>query len=387
MTGVEGTETEAAFEDRFGAEPSVTAVAPGRVNLIGGHVDYNGGVVLPAAIDRATVVAARPRDDDLVRAYSLRMEEGVEAAVDEDREGWSAYVVGTATVLSADAGRPLGADLVVGGDMILGAGLSSSASLEIAVGGALDVAHDLGLSPEDVADAGWRAENEEVGMACGIMDQFASALGRADHALRIDCRSREVEHVPFDTAEASLLVVDTNVSHELTDSGFNDRVRECHEAASTLDTLLGKRVTALRDVTPEEVEAHGDELEPPLSRRARHVTTEIRRVEAAVDALREGDVARVGSLMRESHRSLRDDYEVSCRELDAVVDVLDGCEGVHGCRMIGGGWGGSVLAVVDPSATADLAAVVEREYLDRIGIEAETHSFEVDEGLRVVERR
>jgi galactokinase len=296
-----------------------------------------------------------------------------------------AYVVGTANVLSADVGRPLGADIVVGGDMIMGAGLSSSAALEVAVGGALNAVHGLDLSPKDLADAGYRAENEEVGMACGIMDQFASALGRSDHALRIDCRSREVEHMPFDTDRANLLVVDTNVAHRLTESGFNDRVRECHEATARLDSLLGKRVMALRDVTPQEVEAHADDLEPPLARRARHVTNEIRRVEVAAEALREGDIGRVGSLMRESHRSLRDDYEVSCAELNAVVEILDDRDGVYGCRMIGGGWGGSVLALADPVATADLTAAVEREYRDRTGIEADTYVFETGDGLWLVD--
>jgi len=386
MSDLHGTgRVRTAFGEQFGAEPTATAVSPGRVNLIGGHVDYNGGIVLPAAIDRATVVAARARDDGVIRAYSLRMDEGVEAAVGEKRDGWAAYVVGTANVLSGDVGRPLGADIVVGGDMIMGAGLSSSASLEVAVGGALNAAHGLDLSPEALADAGYRAENEEVGMACGIMDQFASALGRSDHALRIDCRSREIEHIPFDTDRANLLVVDTNVAHRLTESGFNDRVRECHEATARLDSLLGKRVMALRDVTPQEVEAHAENLEPPLDRRARHVTTETRRVEVAADALREGDVGHVGSLMRESHRSLRDDYEVSCAELNAVVEILDGRDGVYGCRMIGGGWGGSVLALADPLATADLTDAVEREYRDRTGVDADTYVFETGEGLRLVD--
>jgi galactokinase len=386
MTGVDGIRAvEAAFEDRFGAEPSATAVAPGRVNLVGGHVDYNGGVVLPAAIDCVTAVAARAREDDLVRVRSLRMDEDAAATVGEECDGWPAYVVGTAAVLSDRVDRPLGADLVVGGDMILGAGLSSSASLEVAVGGALNAVHDLGCSAEMLADVGWRAENEEVGMACGIMDQFASALGRAGHAIRIDCRSRAVDPIPFEAGRANLLVVETGVSHELTESGFNDRVRECHEATSQLDSLLGKRVTALRDVTPEDVDAHAEELGPVLTRRARHVTTELGRVDEAVKALRAGAVARVGSLMRESHRSLRVDYEVSCAELDAVVELLDRRASVHGSRMIGGGWGGSVLALIEPGATGAVADAVEREYQERTGIRGQAYTFEVGDGLRLVE--
>jgi len=373
-----------AFEAEFEASPAVTAVAPGRVNLIGGHVDYNGGIVLPAAIDRATVVAARPRDDDRIRVHSTSMDQGVEVSIGEERGGWAAYVVGTATVLSEEVDRTVGADLLVGGNMVMGAGLSSSASLEIAVGGALNAAHDLGLSPPELADVGWRAENEEVGMACGIMDQSASALGRADHVLRIDCRTREVDHIPFDSDAANLLVFDTNVAHQLTETGFNDRVQECHDATARLDGLLGKRVRELRDVTPDDVATHADDLEPPLDRRARHVTSEIARVEAAADALREGEIARVGSLMRESHRSLRDDFEVSCPELNAVVDILADRSGVHGCRMIGGGWGGSVAALVEPDATDTVSAEVERAYRERTGIDGDAYVFETADGLTVL---
>jgi len=375
----------AAFAEQFGATPAATAVAPGRVNLIGGHVDYNGGIVLPAAIDRVTVAAARPRDDDRVRVYSTSVDQEVETSLGADLEGWAAYAVGTATVLSTETDQWVGADLVVGGNMVMGAGLSSSASLEMAVAGALNAVYDLGLSREELADVGWRAENEEVGMACGIMDQFAGALGRADHALRIDCRSRDVERIPFDNDRANLLVVDTNVAHQLTESGFNDRVRECHEVTARLDALLGKRVRSLRDVTPEEVATRAGDLAPPLDRRARHVTTEIERVRTAADALREGDVARVGSLMRESHRSLRDDYDVSCAELNTVVDILADRPGVHGCRMVGGGWGGSVAALLEPDATASVSAAVGREYREQTGIDADAYVFETADGLRLVD--
>lgn len=383
MTGADDGGVAATFEARYGERPTARARAPGRVNLVGGHVDYNGGVVLPAAIDRGTTVAARPRDDGVVRAYSARMDEAVESEVGDDPDGWAAYVVGTATVLSAEAGGPLGADLAVGGDMILGAGVSSSASLEVAVAGALDAVHGLGFDAERLADACWRAENEEVGMSCGIMDQFASALGRAGHALRIDCRSREVEPIPFDPDAASLLLVDTGARHELVDSGYNDRVRECHEATGVLDSVTGKRVRSLRDVTPEEVEANSEHLDPPLDRRARHVTTEMRRVEEAADALAAGDVERVGELVTESHWSLRDDYEASCEESDAAVGILDACEGVYGGRQVGGGWGGSVVGLIDPAAEAAVTGTVAERYRSETGIDPDVYAFEVGDGLAV----
>lgn len=388
MTSHEGGRTVAAtFEERYGERPSVVSRAPGRVNLIGGHVDYNDGVVLPVAIDRTTAVAARPREDGRVRVYSERMDETVEAAVGDEVDGWAAYVVGTATVLSADADEPVGVDLAVGGDMILGAGVSSSASLEVAVAGTLDALYGFGLSPEELADACWRAENEQVGMACGVMDQFASALGEPGHALRLDCRSREVEQIPFDTGAARLLLVDTGARHELVDSGYNERVRECHEAVGILDTVTGKRVRSLRDVTPEEVEAHREELDPPLDRRARHVTTEIRRVEEAADALAAGDVERVGALISESHWSLRDDYEASCEESDAVVSIVDDCEGAYGGRQVGGGWGGSVVALVDPDDAASVAGTVEERYRAETGIECDVYAFDIGGGLEVEDLR
>ncbi|ESP87419.1 galactokinase [Candidatus Halobonum tyrrellensis] len=379
----DGRAVAETFEARYGAEPAVRSRAPGRVNLVGGHVDYSGGVVLPVAIDRTTVVAARPRDDGVVRAYSARMDESVEASVGDAVDGWAAYVVGTATTLSDEVDRPVGADLAVGGDMILGAGVSSSAALEVAVAGALDSVHELGLSRETLADVCWRAENQEVGMSCGIMDQFASALGRAGHALRIDCRSRDVETIPFDTGTASLLLVDTNVKHELIDSGYNERVRECHEATAILDAETGKRVRSLRDVTPEDVEANREHLDPPLDRRARHVTTEIRRVKEAAEALAADDVERVGALVRESHRSLTDDYEVSCAELDTVVDILDDCEGVYGARMVGGGWGGSVVALVAPGTATRVGERVADEYRAATDIDPGVYAFDIGDGLTV----
>ncbi|MFB6176920.1 MAG: galactokinase [Halobaculum sp.] len=383
MTAHDERAVRTTFESRYGHRPTVTASAPGRVNIIGGHVDYNDGIVLPAAIDRSTDIAARERDDDRIRVYSERMDETVTAEPGADLDGWAAYVIGTAAVLARDTGESMGADLVVGGDMILGAGISSSASLEVAVAGALNELHGLGLDREQLADCCWRAENEEVGMACGIMDQFASALGQAGHALRIDCRSRDVRAIPFDPEIASLLVVDTTVTHELTDSGFNDRVRECHEATARLDALLDKRVRSLRDVSPEELSAQSHELEPPLDRRARHVTGEIQRVREAAEALEENRMNDVGALVRESHRSLREDYEVSCAELNTVVDALDDCDGVFGARMVGGGWGGSVAALIEPDAEARIRESVAEQYREATGIDCESHTFSFGDGLTV----
>ncbi|WP_114575962.1 galactokinase [Saliphagus sp. LR7] len=371
-----------AFRERFGAEPTERARAPGRVNLVGGHTDYNDGLVLPVAIDRETVVAARARSDGVIRARSLAFEETITEPVGTTPEGWGAYVLGTASVLADEVGESVGADLAVGGDVTMGAGLSSSAALEVAVCGAIDAAHDLGLDRETIADVCWRAENEAVGMACGIMDQFTAATARSDRALRIDCRDRSVEHVPFEL-DAELVVVDTNVKHELIDSGFNDRVRECHEATARLDGAMGKRVRALRDVTPEEVEAHADALGSPHTARARHVTSEIRRVEAATEALAADDAASLGSLMTQSHHSLRDDYEVSCEELDAAVSALTDRPAVYGARMVGGGWGGSVVSLVEPGEPPAVAEAVRERYEEATGVACDIYAFDAGRGLTV----
>lgn len=376
-------EVTATFADRYGEHPAVVARAPGRVNLVGGHVDYNDGIVLPAAIDRWTVVAARPRSDGRLRAHSTHMDESVDARIGDEVDGWAAYVVGTATLLADAVDESVGADLAIDGDVPLGAGLSSSASLEVAIAGALDGAHDLGLGERRIAELCWEAETEVVGVDCGIMDQFTSALAHPDHALRIDCRSREVDSVPFVSEAMGLLVVDTNVSHDLADSGYNDRVRECDEAVAALDEVLDRRVRSLRDVTPADVDAHIDDLTPPLARRARHVTTEIRRAEAAADALARGDVKTLGELVWASHRSLRDDFEVSCAELDVVVDAFHDCDGVYGARMVGGGWGGSVVALVQPGGAEAVTEHVEARYRSAAGIECDVYEFDVAGGLAV----
>lgn len=397
-------EAATIFERQFDRRPTVVASAPGRVNLVGGHVDYVGGVVLPVAIDRRSAVAARPRVDGRIRAYSSRMQETVEwDPGEEPPTDWSAYVVGVRSALADESGEPLGADCAVAGDVPVGAGLSSSASLEVAVAGAFDAVHGLDYGRTQLAEACWRAERETVGVDCGIMDQFASALARPGHALRLDCRSREFDHVPFDTSRARLLVVDTTVQHELADSGFNDRVRECRAAADRLNAVLDDDVRSLRDVRPETVadvavdaadtdaddaaadasDADTDALDSLLARRARHVTAEIRRVEAAAAALGDGDVDRVGTLMRESHRSLRTDFDVSCAELDLVVETLDECEGVYGARMTGGGWGGSVVALVQPGEEEAVEAAVAERYRGTTGIDCDVYRVAVDGGLSV----
>lgn len=334
------------FAQLFGRPPEVAWRSPGRVNLIGEHTDYNDGFVLPLALTLGTTVEGARRDDRVLRVASRQADvAAVEVALDDlepgSVEGWAAYVGGTAWAL-AGRGVPLvGADLLVDGTVPRGAGLSSSASLECASAGALLALAGTDLPLRDVALLAQRAENEFVGVPCGVMDQFASTHARAGHLLLLDTRSLEVRHIPFDLAAdgLALLVVDTRAPHELVDGEYAARRASCEEAARRLG------VRALRDVTdlPRALAALDDDL---LRRRVRHVVSENGRVLAVVDLLESGGVRSIGPLLTASHASLRDDYEVSCRELDLVVDTaLDA--GALGARMTGGGFGGSAIALVD----------------------------------------
>ncbi|WP_380676472.1 galactokinase [Salinigranum sp. GCM10025319] len=386
------TEARTTFSTVYDRTPAVVASAPGRVNLVGGHTDYNEGLVLPIAVDLRIAVAAAPREDGRFRLRSTDFagEVVVDGLPDEPLHGedrsWANYSLGVLGELDGGLARlDGGLDLLVAGDVPRGAGLSSSAALEVATAAAAygvggEAGNDLDSAREELprrelAEAGWRAETGFVGLDCGIMDQYASALCRAGEALFLDCRSRETEAVPFDGESAyRVVVVDTRVEHELAESAYNDRVAECRDATERFDRLVGG-VDSLRDVDRDAFVAHADDLPGTLRRRVRHVVTENERVRTSVEALRDGDFDAVGARMYESHASLRDDYEVSCRELDAVVDIARGTEGVVGARMTGGGFGGSVVALVSSHAVDDFRARVDRGYPDRVDVDAEPRTF------------
>jgi galactokinase len=346
-----------AFRERTGRDPDGVWAAPGRVNLIGEHTDYNDGFVLPAAIDRLVLVAAGRRPGGRLRLWSLQTGPPAEldlAEVGPGRvEGWAAYPAGVAWALG-QAGVEVGADLVVDGDVPAGSGLSSSAALECATATALADLDGADLDRPALAALARRAENEVVGVPSGVMDQMVSMLGRAGHALFLDTRSLATEQVPLplDAAALSLLVIDTRAGHRLVDGAYADRRAACEAAAAVLG------VPALRDATPEQVEAAAAALGDPGLRRARHVVTENARVLDAVALLRAGRLDRLGPLLAASHASLRDDYEVSSPELDTAVEAAVAA-GAVGARMTGAGFGGSAIALVP----RDLAGPVE----DRVG--------------------
>lgn len=360
--------------------------APGRVNLIGGHTDYNEGVVLPMAIDRRVVVAGRPRDDETVRVHSLDFDQTVtfdlgSTAHIEDCT-WANYVMGVAVRLR-DRGHDLGgAELVVNGDVPMGGGLSSSAALEVSVAEGFAALHDLQVDAEELVAVCWEAETEFVGVGCGIMDQYTSVFGKADSALFLDCRARDHEVIPFPADQASVIATDTNVQHELADSAYNDRVASCQEGVDLLDDALDVEVSALADVSVEAFETHAASLPETVRKRVRHVVYENERVRKAADALRASDFDRVGDLLTESHVSLRDDYEVSASELDAVVDVAADQAGVFGSRMTGAGFGGCAISLVRPDRVESATSGIREGYRDRTGIEADVYACNPDGGVR-----
>ncbi len=357
----------ALFADRFGGTSDGLWRAPGRVNLIGEHTDYNDGFVLPFAIDRAARVAVALRPDRRVRIVSTFDDAVVETTMDDVAarrfDGWSAYPFGVAWAFG-EAGTDLdavpGFDLAVDSDVPVGAGLSSSAAIEMAAAVALNDLWRIGADRAALARVGRRAENVAVGAPTGIMDQAASVFGETDAAVFLDCRTIEVEQVPlgFAAAGLALLVVDTRVEHAHATGGYRDRREACERGARELG------VPALRDVSLADLPAAERRLDPVTYRRVRHIVTEDDRVLRSVAALKAHDTAAFGALMYESHASMRDDFEISVPELDTVVEVAR-TRGAIGARMTGGGFGGSAIALL-PAGDADaLAAAVAAEFADR----------------------
>lgn len=366
---IDGRRLADDFRRRFSAEPALFR-APGRVNLIGEHTDYNDGFVMPAALQQATWIAIARRDDEMVRIHSELTGQtskfDLKEADPTPRRDWTDYIRGVAVMLKRAGHGLVGADILVASDVPVGAGLSSSAALEVSIGYAfLRVAGgEIGLT--DLAQVCQRAENEFVGMRCGIMDQLVACKGVAGHALLIDCRSLVTTPVPVD-GRARLMICNSMVRHALAGSEYNRRRHDCEEAVATLAPRL-PNLRALRDLSLEGLESHKSLLSELVYRRCRHIVTENGRVLAAANALLAGDLGLCGRLMAESHASLRDDYEVSCREVDQMVEIALSAAGVFGARMTGGGFGGSVVALVRTDAVEQFRETVARGYRGATGL-------------------
>ena len=369
-----GESVKARFRDMFGAEARLFR-APGRVNLIGEHTDYNGGFVMPAAIQYYTWVAAAKRKDPTLEVYSDHFCERISLPLDSlagpPRKHWSDFVRGVAATLQ-DAGYPLcGANLFIHGEVPLGAGLSSSASLEVATAMALSSFGGNAPRGLELVKLCQRAEHEYVGTRCGIMDQFAATFAIARHALMLDCRTLEYQQLPFPN-DLSLVVCNSMAKHELASGEYNRRRADCESAVRILQSSL-PRVGALRDVTVTDLEKFGQMLPALIRRRCRHVVTENQRVTEAATALRSGDANQLGQLMYSSHASLRDDYEVSCKELDLLVELASSISGVYGARMTGGGFGGCTVNLLRADCVDAFRDKIKDAYQQATGIQPEIY--------------
>jgi galactokinase len=374
------------FRAHFGTE-AVVYRAPGRVNLIGEHTDYNEGFVLPAAIDFFCWVAVGARSDAKLVVYSENFQQAAEAGLANlwtQRKGtWADYPLGVACALQ-EAGHKLGgANVFIRGEVPLGSGLSSSAAIEVATGYALlDASHQI-VDRKALALNCQRAENEFVGARCGIMDQFVSCNGRAGHALMIDCRSLEYQALRL-PLELRLVVCNTMVKHEHSAGEYNARRCECEDGVRRLAAAL-PGIRALRDVTAEQLEANRSLLTEVVYRRCRHVISENDRVLRTVEALKAGDIQKIAQLMKESHESLRNDFEVSCRELDLMVEIASVKRGVWGSRMTGGGFGGCTVNLVEAGEAKEFQQRVAEEYHARTGLRPDILICEASEGVGVVD--
>ena len=363
-------QTAGDFKKHFGREPKWISAAPGRVNIIGEHTDYNDGFVFPMAIERYTVMAADVASTPgKITLYDIHYKEqaviDISAPVTKGEPKWSNYIRGVIAGFQ-NRGITLPAlDIAFISTVPLGGGLSSSAALEVSTATLLEAATGKKLDPVEKALLCQKAEHDFAGMPCGIMDQFISALGKECHILLLDCRTRKFELVPMSDPTVAVLITNTNVKHELTGSEYPTRRKQCEAAAKALG------VASLRDAAPEQLEKNKSKMEEVVYRRARHVIGEIERTPHAAEGIRAGNWPTVGQLMYASHYSLKDDYEVSCPELDAVVEIAQSIGikgGVIGCRMTGGGFGGCTVALVKTDKVDSVMKTIEAEYTKRTGI-------------------
>lgn len=369
-----------SFTSVFGYQPSLQVRAPGRVNLIGEHTDYNDGFVLPCAIDYETVVGISLREDTLVRVIAVDYDN----AQDEfdiskkiefvDNKLWANYVRGVVKFLLTRGYSLRGADIAISGNVPQGAGLSSSAALEVVIGQAFKELLGLDISQADIALNGQQAENEFVGCNCGIMDQLISAEGKAEHALLIDCRSLETSAVSM-PKNMTVVIINSNKQRGLVDSEYNTRRKQCEEAAR----ILG--VKALRDISYDEFRKKEHLLDPIVALRAKHVITENERTLAAADALRQSDIKTLAQLMAGSHESMRDNFEITVPEIDTLVDIVKTVVGDDGgVRMTGGGFGGCVVALVPPKLVDGVVRAIDAQYQNKTDLKADIYICHAKDG-------
>ena len=378
------------FAEIYGGEGEIRSYfAPGRVNLIGEHTDYNGGHVFPCALTLGTYGLARKREDNKLRFYSVNfsrlgvIESSLEELVPSEKAGWTNYPKGVMWTFEKRGYKlPSGVDFLIYGNIPNGSGLSSSASLEVLTGVMLkDLFGFEDLTMQDLALIGQYSENNFNGMNCGIMDQFASAMGKKDCAIFLDTSTLEFEYAPVKLPDAKIVITNSKVKHSLVESSYNDRRNECETALADLKKVV--EIQALGELTEEAFEKYKEAIQDPVCRRrAKHAVYENQRAIKAVQALKADNIEEFGRLMNASHVSLRDDYEVSCQEIDILVDLAWNHPGVIGSRITGGGFGGCTVSIVKNEEVEDFVQSIGREYKAKVGHEAEFYVVEIGDGAR-----
>ena len=376
-----------AYKEKYKEDAAKLFFSPGRVNLIGEHTDYNGGHVFPCALTLGTYGAARKREDNKIHLYSMNLDSFgvVEASLDDltnkKEYNWANYPLGVVWAFK-EKGHTItsGFDMVIWGNIPNGSGLSSSASLEVLTGVILtDLFEIKDLSMTDLALIGQYSENNFNGCNCGIMDQFAVAMGKKDHAIFLDTSDLSYEYAPCVLDGAKIVITNSKVKHSLVDSAYNDRRNECAAALKALQSELD--IQALGDLTPEEFEAHKSLIKDEIQlQRAKHAVYENQRTIDAVTALKAGDIESFGKLMNQSHISLRDDYDVSCEEIDILVDLAWKIPGVLGSRITGGGFGGCTVSIVKDESVDTFIETIGKTYLEKVGHEAEFYTVDIGDG-------
>ena len=371
------------FIARFGTEPRIFE-APGRINLIGEHTDYNDGFVLPAAIDKEVIFAIKENSSDTIRLYAQDLDQFYETKTEDLKSsnlGWPDYLVGVVDQLKKRGHSIKGFDCVFASDIPIGAGLSSSAAIESGLAYALNEINNLQEDKFELVKLAQKAENEFVGVNCGIMDQFASVFGKEDHVFRLDCRSLDYEYFPLELKDIGILLIDTKVKHSLASSEYNTRRKEC-EAGVKIYAKHDSSVKSLRDVSMNLHQKLIDEFDPVVYKRCDYVIREIKRVEEACDDLKAGRIESFGQKMYETHEGLSNDYEVSCEELDFLVDQTKGDEEVFGARMMGGGFGGCTINLIQENHIDELRDKIAKSYENQFGKKPLFYKVKVGNGVR-----
>ena len=375
------------FKDRYGKEPLVVA-APGRVNLIGEHTDYNEGFVLPAAVDKKMFVALAPNGTSTVNVYASAYDQSYAFDVNKieavKETKWYSYLKGVIYLIQQRNKKVKGVDVIIDGNVPVGAGMSSSAALSSGFAFGLNEVFQLELTRMDIAHIAQKTEHIFLGVMVGIMDMFASLHGKAEHVIKLDCRSMEYEYIPFRFPDYKIVLVNTMVEHSLASSEYNVRRKQCEEGVAIMKKHLGENIKTLRDVPLKELEAHKDELSAEVYRRCSYVLKENERLLKGCDMLKAGDLEGFGKLMYETHEGLSKDYNVSCKELDLLVEHAKTFKEVAGSRMMGGGFGGCTINLVQEECVERFTTFIKEKYKAAFNKEPEVYITQIEEGVRVI---